>query len=246
MIRSVIIIALTMLLAVFANGQSWEDSLLLGQKYYQEKEYQKAYQTLLEAQKLAPNGIDLSQDIGNAAYRNADFEMSEKAFQAAAANEKDNNRLAQYWHNVGNSQMKTKDYQAAIESYKQSLRKNPNNDKTRYNLAEAQRRLKIQKEQQQKQQQEKNQHEAQEGDNQQDSKKNQHETDQDQQQNQDQNQQGESGNKDTDATTEPKLTDRKTERMLEELLKQEMETKKKVQGIESDKNQKQVKSGKRW
>ena len=121
MIRSVYLLMLAMTLTGFVTGQSWEDSLRIGKKYYEEKQYDKAYKTLLEAQKLAPSDVDLSKDIGNAAYRNNDFEMAEKAFRAAATKTDDPKQNAENWHNVGNSQMKDKNYQAAIESYKQSF-----------------------------------------------------------------------------------------------------------------------------
>ena len=41
---------------------------------------------------------------------------------------------AAVWHNTGNIFMAAKDYPKAIEAYKQSLRLNPTDDETRYNL----------------------------------------------------------------------------------------------------------------
>src|SRR5690554_1669308 len=140
--KNIILLAIVLFVTGFVGAQSSKDSLRLGKKYYQEGNYKQAYQSLLEAQKLAPSGIDLSQDIGNAAYRSQDYEMAEKAYQAAVANQKNKNTKGKQWHNVGNSQMQAKNYQAAVESYKNALRQNPNDEKARYNLAEAQRRMK--------------------------------------------------------------------------------------------------------
>ncbi|RYM35964.1 tetratricopeptide repeat protein [Brumimicrobium glaciale] len=251
MMRSVLFITVTFCMTGFVTGQSWGDSLRIGKKYYQEKQFDKAYKTLLEAQKLAPSTIDLSQDIGNAAYRNEDFEMAEKAFRAAATKDNDESKNAQNWHNVGNSQMKAKNYPAAIESYKQSLRKNPTDERTRYNLAEAQRRLKIQEEQEQQQNQDQQSQDDQDNNNQQEKsdqqdKNNQSEGDENKNQQQKPTEQGGSPNENANSEPESKLSDRKTERILEDLLKQEMQTKKKVRGMESGKNQEQIKSGKRW
>ena len=39
------------------------------------------------------------------------------------------------FHNLGNSYMKKKDYGQAVESYKNALRNNPEDDETRYNYA---------------------------------------------------------------------------------------------------------------
>lgn len=247
--RSVFLLALTFTLTSSVIGQSWEDSLRLGKKYYQEKQFDKAYRSLLEAQKLAPSDVDLSQDIGNAAYRNNDFDMAEKAFRAAAIKNDDQSENAKNWHNVGNSQMKAKNYQDAVESYKQSLRNNPGDEKTRYNLAEAQRRLKVQKKQQS--QENKNQNQNQDADKNEQDQQNQSQDQnqnnkEDQNQNNEPNQAGGEANKNANEKPQSKLSDQKTDRMLEELLKQEMKTKKKVQGIESGKNNEQVKSGKKW
>lgn len=50
---------------------------------------------------------------------------------------------ARIWHNIGNVHMGSEDYPKAIEAYKQSLRMNPTDHETRYNLALA---LKLNKE----------------------------------------------------------------------------------------------------
>jgi len=250
MIRSILLITLISTLTGFVASQSWEDSLRIGKEYFQNKQFDKAYRTLLEAQKLAPSNVDLSQDIGNAAYRSQNFDMAEKAFRSAASKNENQSQSAKSWHNVGNSQMKAKNYKASIESYKKSLRKDPTDDKTRYNLAEAQRRLKVQEEQEQKND-EQNQNESHQNQksesNQQDQNKKGNQGDKNE--NQKRNpagQQGENPDQKSNAQPESKLSNQKTERLLEELLKQEMQTKRKVQGSESVKNQEQVNSGKRW
>ena len=237
----------------FVSAQSWEDSLRMGKQYYQDGNYKQAYRSLLEAQKLAPSDVDLSQDIGNAAYRSQDYEMAEKAFRAAASNGEDDMDKSKHWHNVGNSQMQAKNYQAAVESYKNALRKNSTDDKARYNLAEAQRRVQQQEKQQEKQNQEQNDNQDQsdsddKNEGQSDDQSNKQDQNQENKNQNNQNQDPQSGESDSDNAqeSEGKLTDRKTDRMLEDLLKKEMETKKKVRGIESGKNEQQVKSGKRW
>lgn len=231
--------------ASIVSAQPWRDSLKLGKQHYKEGNYERAYQTLLEAQKMAPNGVNLSKDIGNAAYRKGDYKMAEKAFQSAASNEKSKEAQSKQWHNVGNSQMKEKDYQAAIDSYKNALIINPEDDKTRYNLAEAKRRVK--QEEQNKQQQ--NQDNKQNKDSQKDNKTNpSKDNKQKEGQNKDQQKNQQAGQGDNESKTEPKgkLSDRKSDRMLEDLLKDEMQTKRKVRGAESNGHQEHSKSGKRW
>lgn len=87
--------------------------------------------------------------------------------------------------NLGNIEFHVKDYQKAIDYYKQALRIDPSDDKARKNLRIAQKNL-------QKQNQDKNQNQDQNKDQDKDKKDNQ-DKNQDQQQNQNQNQ-----NKDRD------------------------------------------------
>lgn len=244
-----------------ATAQSWRDSIQNGRSLYEQGKFDEAYESLVEAQKIAPEDIDLTKDIGNAAYRKGDYEMAEKAFRSVAAIEKDAKEASKQWHNVGNSQLKRKDYQSAIESYKEALRKDPSNENARYNLSEAKRRLKKQQDQQQNQNQENDKqdnHDQQNGDNGQNQQNQGQESnnnnqgqqgqkqDQDQTQSQDPSEQQQKNNQTSKGQlSKEKLSNRKTERMLDNLLKKEMQTKRRAVGTKSSSSEK-VKSGKKW
>lgn len=237
-------ISTVLFLASFVSAQSWQDSLKLGKQHYKEGNYERAYKTLLEAQKIAPADVNLSQDIGNAAYRKGDYKMAEEAFQSAASNEQDSGAQSKQWHNVGNSQMKEKNYQGAIDSYKNALHINPEDDKTRYNLAEAKRRVKVQEEKKKQQNQDESQKK---GNPKKDDKSNPSKgSNQKKDQTKAQNQQPGSDNDESPSEPKGKLSDRKSDRMLEDLLKDEMKTKRKVRGAGTNSNQEHSKSGKRW
>lgn len=252
--KRLLLIVSVLLVAGSACAQSWRDSLKYGKKMYEEGKYEKSYESLVQAQKLAPEGVDLSKDIGNAAYRNGDYEMAEKAFRSVASNTENAGQSSKHWHNVGNTQLKRKDYQSAIESYKQALREDPNNEDARYNLAEAKRRLKKQQQEQKKNQDQQNDQKQQNQDQQnggdqqkQGDSKDQNQGDQkdaqkqSQKQSQNSDQQNSSGNQ----QQSEKLSSKKTERMLDELLKKEMGTKRKAVGTKSSSSE-EVKSGKEW
>jgi tetratricopeptide (TPR) repeat protein len=59
-------------------------------------------------------------------------------YELAAKLTKDKTTFASSMHNIGNAHFQEKDYQKAVDSYKNSLRANPKDDETRYNLALAQ------------------------------------------------------------------------------------------------------------
>ncbi|SUB78604.1 tetratricopeptide repeat protein [Porphyromonas macacae] len=59
-----------------------------------------------------------------------------------------NEERAHVFHNIGNAFMKQKDFAKSVEAYKMSLRLNPNDDETRYNLVLAQKQLQQNKQNQ--------------------------------------------------------------------------------------------------
>ena len=143
-------------------------------------------------------------------------------YQAAASDEKDKEKAAMAWHNAGNVFMSNKDYQKSIEAYKQALRRFPQDDETRYNLALAQKLLQEQEQQDQDQDQNKDQQQEQNQDQQQDQNQ-----DQEQQQNPNQMQQ------------------QNAEQILEAMMQNERDTQEKVKAQQMQ-QQKQRKTGKDW
>lgn len=122
------------------NREDWRAILNLARKAYQEKDYQKSilfYETVLP---VLPDEIDLSEEIAQTLYRLKKYEEASKIYERKSKSDKQ--AVSRTLHNLGNIAMEKKQYQAAIDFYKNSLRNNPSNSKTRYNLSEAIRRLK--------------------------------------------------------------------------------------------------------
>ncbi|MBR6320551.1 MAG: tetratricopeptide repeat protein [Prevotella sp.] len=65
-----------------------------------------------------------------------------QTFMKAGELEQNPYRRSQAYHNMGVVLQGAKDFQKAIEAYKQALRNNPNDDEARYNLVLCQRQLK--------------------------------------------------------------------------------------------------------
>src|SRR5690554_6401391 len=243
--KLIVYISFFLLSIGFSSAQAWQDSLRRGKELYKIGEYQQAYQTFLEAQRLAPSEINLSNDIGNAAYRSQDYEMAKKAFSAAANARSNQFEQTQYWHNIGNPQFEENDYSNAIESYKQALRANPKNEKARYNLAETKRRVK-QEQEKEKQQEQSNQEQNDEHQEAPQQEETQQENQREQRSNQENNNSEAGSEREGNEDFEGKLSERKEDRILDDLLKKEIETQRRLREIESSSEEEQVKSGKRW
>ena len=76
-----------------------------------------------------------SYNLGNAYYKNSKNQEALSRFLAAAKVANTKPQRHQAFHNLGNALMNQKEYTGAVEAYKNALRNNPTDDKTRYNLA---------------------------------------------------------------------------------------------------------------
>ena len=146
--KSLLLIFALVMSSSISFGQeesAWRDSLVMARKAYEKKEYAEALKYYESTQKIAPEDIDLSDEMAQSAYKARDFERAEKIYQQGSSTKMSKSAKADAMHNMGNAQMRQENYQGAIESYKEALRNNPNDEETRYNLSKAIRKVKEQR-----------------------------------------------------------------------------------------------------
>lgn len=219
-----------------AWSQGWRDTLNLARNAYKSQDYDRALSYYEKAQKGAPDGVDLSSEMGQTAYKARKYDRAEELYKQSPDKKK-----SDAYHNLGNSKMKQKDYAGAIEAYKDALRMNPADDETRYNLSEAIRQQK-QEQKQQQQQQDNKQNQSQKNQQQQQAQNQNNAQNQSQKQssNKNQSQQGQGDGE----KQQGQLSNKAVDRMLDDLMKKEAETKQRMGGGTRTKNQ--SKSGKDW
>lgn len=173
---------------VFAQKTD-RDYLRSGNKLYNDSLFIKAEVDYRKALEINPKSTDAMFNLGNALLMQQKAKEAMEQYESVSKIEKDKSKLAQIYHNMGVILQSSKQYPQCIEAYKESLRNNPKDDETRYNLALAQKLLKDQQQQQQQQNQDQQQQQQQEQQqDQQEQNKDQQEQDQkDQQQQQQQN-----------------------------------------------------------
>lgn len=166
--------------------RGYRDYLRGGDKHYTDSLYEKSEIQYRKALEKDANGVNAFYNLGNSLLMQSKAKDAMDQYKIVEKKVDEAGKLAQIHHNMGVIYHGSKDYAAAVESYKQSLRENPNDDETRYNLALAMRKLKEQ--QQQQQQQEQQQQEQQEQEQQQQEQQQQEQQQQEQQQQEQQQQ----------------------------------------------------------
>ena len=174
---------LLLLVAVSASAQKAErDFIRKGNRFFKDSVYVNAEVNYRKALEANPKSTISMFNLGNTLMQQNKAKEAMEQYVGATKVEKDKSNLAQIYHNMGVIFHSQKDYAKAVEAYKESLRNNPKDDETRYNLALAQKMLKDQQQQNQDQNQDQNKQDQQKDQDKQDQNK-------DQQQNQDQQQQ---------------------------------------------------------
>ena len=177
----------------FAQEKTDRDYLRSGNKLYNDSLFIKAEVDYRKALELNPKSTDAMFNLGNALLMQQKAQEAMEQYESVSKIEKDKEKLAQIYHNMGVILQSSKQLTQCIEAYKESLRNNPKDEETRYNLALAQKLLKDQQQNQQNQQQNQDQQQQEEQkEEKQDQNKDQQQQNQDQQQ---QNQQQEQQNK---------------------------------------------------
>lgn len=152
-------ILLLFIAGVVSAQKAERDFIRKGNRLYRDSIYVDAEVNYRKALEINPKSTISMFNLGNTLLSQNKLQEAMEQFANAAKIEKDKEKLAQIFHNMGAIFQSQKDYAKAVDVYKESLRNNPKDDETRYNLALAQKML---KDQQQNQQDKKNDNQKQE------------------------------------------------------------------------------------
>ena len=145
------------LLAIPSHAQKERTLIKAGNALYDKGKYKEAemnYRKALDANKNSASGLF---NLGDAVYKQQNFEESSKIFGNLAGSSISSKDKASVLHNLGNSLLESKDYEKSILAYQNALMNNPSDRDTKYNLEYARLMMKKQQQQQKQQQQKKDQ-----------------------------------------------------------------------------------------
>jgi Ca-activated chloride channel family protein len=139
----------TIIILAIRNFAHAQTNLLLnqGNKYYDQQRYQEAEADYTKALARDPNNPSGLFNLGNTLYQEKRYDSSRKIMEATANAVKDKGGKAAANYNIGNTYMSQKKWEDAANSYKQTLRNNPQDADAKYNLSYAEEMLKKQQQQ---------------------------------------------------------------------------------------------------
>lgn len=140
--RNILYIVL-LLNSILLFGQEKDKNLYNGNQLFKEKKYADAEADFrVTESKKSPKKATAGYNLGNSVYRQNQQGEAQIRYIQALEHAKTKEEKHRIYHNLGNTFMLDKNYEAAAEAYKNALRNNPNDEETRYNYALAKRKKK--------------------------------------------------------------------------------------------------------
>jgi Ca-activated chloride channel family protein len=222
------VVAILIALLVSTTIQAQTDRLLVrqGNKQFRAGNYAEAEVSYRKAVEKNPRNAQAIYNLGNALLGQRKDSAAVSQFEQAAKLETNPIRKSQAYHNIGVICQGQKQFAQAIEAYKESLRNNPADDETRYNLE-------LCKRQQQQQQQNQDQQNKDNKDQKDKDKKDQQKQDQDKKDQQKQNQQQQQQDK-------HQMSRENAEQMLNAAIQEEKQTQERMKKAQQQPNRRSL------
>lgn len=226
-IYTILLITSVLLAAPAAMAQKESSDVRRGNKQYEQGNFNEAEVDYRRGLDKNDQSFEAHYNLGDALFRQEkypealeQYTLAEKRLKGKDGEDskKVKERLAATYHNIGNACYAQQQFDKAVAAYQESLRRNPKDNDTRYNLVKAMQQL---QQQQQRQNQDQKQDQQQQNDStqQQQQQPQQQEQQPDDQQNQDQQQQEQDQQMDKETA----------EQILQALEQDEQETQEKLQ-----------------
>ena len=193
-----------------------------GNRDFRKENYKEAEINYRKALVKDSTSFAANYNLGNALYKMDDFQQAGKSYEVLKSSASGNPGASDLFYNMGNVAVQAKDWQAAVDSYKQSLLRNPSDLDAKENYTYARKMLENQQNQQNNNKDNQDNQDNQSQNQDQDKK-------QDQDQKQDQNQSPDKNRQDTQSQqSESKITPQAAQQMLQAIQAKEKETQEKV------------------
>lgn len=233
-LRYMLVLSMLLSVALTASAQIDRHDVRAGNRKFRKDNWKEADISYRKALVKDSTSVAANYNLANTLYRQENYEEAEKLMKKIGDNASASANAADYWYNTGDIAIAKKDWQGAVNAFKEALLKNPSDMDAKENYIYAKKMLENQQKNGggngdgQDNQDQNNQD--------QDQNKDGQNKDQDQNQNQNQNQnngQG-NGNQQPPQGQEGKISPQQAQQMLRAIQAKEKETQDKVNKEKAD------------
>lgn len=224
--RYILVVSMLLSVALTASAQVDRHDVRAGNRKFRKDNWKEADISYRKALVKDSTSVAANYNLANTLYRQENYEEAEKLMKKIGDNASASANAADYWYNTGDIAIAKKDWQGAVNAFKEALLKNPSDMDAKENYIYAKKMLENQQ---------KNGGGNGDGQDNQD-QNNQDRNNQNQDQNQDQNQnngQG-NGNQQPPQGQEGKISPQQAQQMLRAIQAKEKETQDKVNKEKAD------------
>lgn len=236
--RYILVVSMLLSVALTASAQVDRRDVRAGNRKFRKDNWKEADISYRKALVKDSTSVAANYNLANTLYRQENYEEAEKLMKKIGDNASASANAADYWYNTGDIAIAKKDWQGAVNAFKEALLKNPSDMDAKENYIYAKKMLENQQkngggngggqdnQDQNNQDQNKDQNNDQNNDGQ--------NKDQDQNQNQNQNNGQGNGNQQPLQGQEGKISPQQAQQMLRAIQAKEKETQDKVNKEKAD------------
>ena len=245
--RYILVVSMLLSVALTASAQVDRHDVRAGNRKFRKDNWKEADISYRKALVKDSTSVAANYNLANTLYRQENYEEAEKLMKKIGDNASASANAADYWYNTGDIAIAKKDWQGAVNAFKEALLKNPSDMDAKENYIYAKKMLENQQKnggngdgQDNQDQNNQNQDQNQNGQDQnKDQNNDQNKDGQNKDQNQNQNQNNDQGNggqqpQQGQQGQEGKISPQQAQQMLRAIQAKEKETQDKVNKEKAD------------
>ena len=245
-LRYMLVLSMLLSVALTASAQIDRHDVRAGNRKFRKDNWKEADISYRKALVKDSTSVAANYNLANTLYRQENYEEAEKLMKKIGDNASASANAADYWYNTGDIAIAKKDWQGAVNAFKEALLKNPSDMDAKENYIYAKKMLENQQkngggngdgqdnQDQNNQNQDQNQNQNQDQNKDQNNDHNNDGQNKDQDQNQNQNNGQGNGSQQPPQGQEGKISPQQAQQMLRAIQAKEKETQDKVNKEKAD------------
>ena len=141
--RSISSITILLGLVIYGHAQNEDALIRSGNRAYRQKQIEQSKQDYKKALDKTPENPVANYNLGNSEFRNNEFDNAEKSYEASINHSPEKSMTEKGYYNKGVAQIRQKQLEQSIDSWKAALKLDPNDQEARENLQKALLELKM-------------------------------------------------------------------------------------------------------